>query len=164
MDMLTKRHLFLALIGLGFLIPAFAQNTIFNCSSFSSAGTCSVAASYPPPSTNFWVRSGGNLSGSEIDFVPTGSTHNGYGLWYYTTVGVQAFTATFTFVPNGWNFAFVLQNDNTHPGYEGNIFSSGASCEAGFYQDDGVDPTPDNLLAMDFDSSATSGYSRLIYL
>ena len=157
--MLTKRYLFLALIGLGSLTPASAQTTIFNCSSFSSAGTCNVAPSYPPPSTSFWVRSGGNLSGSQIDFVPTGSTHNGYGLWYVGPENIQSFSTTFTFVPNGWNFAFVLQNDNTHPGYEGNTFSSGASCEAGFYQDDGTDPAPNNLFALDFDSSGTSGYS-----
>ena len=60
---------------------------------------------------------------------------------------------------NGWNFTFILQNDNTHAGYEGPEFASGASCEAGFYQDDGTDPTPDNLFAIDFDSSWTSGPS-----
>ena len=159
--MLTKRYLFLALLGLGSLIPASAQTTIFNCPSFNgnSSGVCSVAPNYPVPSTDFWVRGGGNISGSQIDFVPTGSLHNGYGLWYQTTAGVQAFTTTFTFIPNGWNFAFVLQNDTSHPGYEGSSFTSGASCEAGFYQDDATDPTPNNLFALDFDSSGTSGYS-----
>jgi hypothetical protein len=159
--MLTKRCLFLALIGLGFLIPVSAQ-TIFNCSSFNNngSGACSAAESYPVPSTDFWVRGGtGDVISGAINFVPTESLHNGYGLWYSTTGNIQAFTTTFTFVPNGWNFAFVLQNTNSTPGYEGTTFSSGASCEAGFYQDDGVDPTPNNLFAMDFDSSGYDGSS-----
>jgi hypothetical protein len=159
--MLTKRYLFLALIGLGFLIPASAQSTVFNCPSFNgnTSGACSVAPAYPTPSTAFWTRPGGPVSGSAVDMVPVGSTHNAYSMFYYTTANIQAFTTTFTFVPNGWNFTFILQNDNSHAGYEGPEFASGASCEAGFYQDDGTDPTPDNLFAIDFDSSWTSGPS-----
>ena len=151
----------------------YAQ-TIFNCSSFngSSSGACSVAPYFDntngfATTQSIWVRSSCTsstsplcLSGSAIDFVPVGSTHNGFGMTYsLAKVNVQAFTNTFTFVPGGWNFSFVLQNDNTHSGYEGPAFASGASCEAGFYQDDGTDPTPDNLFALDFDSSWTSGPS-----
>lgn len=155
-----KRLLVLTILAL--LSCAAHAQSIFNCSAFNGnpSGACSVAQSYPVPTTDFWVRfEGGNIDGSIIDFVPVGATHNGEGLSYKTTVGVQAFSTTFTFVPNGWNFAFVLQNDTSTPGYQGNDFASGASCEAGFYQDDGVDPTPNNLFALDFDSSGYIGGS-----
>jgi hypothetical protein len=151
MDVLMKRYLFLALLALGFSIPASAQTTIFDCSSFSSTGACAtVVAGYG--SQSFIVRNGGNLSGNRIDFVPANSGHNGYGLAYYTPVNIQSFTTTFTFIPNGQNIAFVVQNTTTTPGYQGNIFSSGAGCEAGFYQAFGT--TPNNIFALEFDSGS----------
>jgi Chitobiase/beta-hexosaminidase C-terminal domain/Legume lectin domain len=151
--MLTNRYLFLALIALGFLIPASAQTNVFNCSSFSSTGACAaVQAGYG--SQSFIIRNGGVLSGSQIDFVPANSGHNGYGLWYYTPVNIQAFTTTFTFIPNGQNIAFVVQNTTNNPGYQGNIFASGAGCEAGFYQAFvSGENYPNNLFALELDSS-----------
>jgi hypothetical protein len=156
MDTLMKRCLLLALIASGFLIPACAQTTVFNCSSFSSTGTCAaVVAGYGTQS--FIIRNGGSLSGSQIDFVPANSGHNGYGMSYYTPVNIQAFTTTFTFIPNGQNIAFVVQDTTDQPGYQGNIFSSGAGCEAGFYQAFVQPPalvSPNNLFALEIDSGS----------
>ena len=46
---------FLAVIALGFLLPASAQTTIFNCSSgFSSSGACQVGVFWAAPS-KFWA-------------------------------------------------------------------------------------------------------------
>ena len=61
---------------LGFLLPASAETTIFNCSSFTSTGACAaVVAGYGTQS--FIIRNGGSLSGSQIDFIPANSGHNG---------------------------------------------------------------------------------------
>ena len=152
METLMNRYLFLALIAFGFLIPASAQTNVFSCSSFASTGACSASQTQ---STNFVIRNGGNLSGSIIDFVPANSGHNGYGMAYHTPVNVQAFTTTFTFVPNGQNIAFVAQNTSDQSGYQGNIFAAGAGCEAGFYQGSVDLPywyTPNFLFALELSS------------
>ena len=64
---------------------------------------------------------------------------------------MQGFTSTFTFVPNGQNIAFVLQN-NTPAGRLWANFSSGAGCEAGFYQAFGITAPPNNIFALELDS------------
>jgi hypothetical protein len=137
----------------GLLLTAFAAQgqSIFNCPSFASTGACSAAqAGY---SGNFQIRNGGNLSGSVIDMVPANSGHNGYNINYYTQINVQAFTTTWTFVPNGQNVALILQNTTTQPGQQGNIFTTGAGCEASFYQGSTALPnwyTPNFLWALEF--------------
>jgi hypothetical protein len=144
-----KRYLFLAITALGLLGSAGAQN-VFNCSSFTSTGTCGVGGSQ-----NFRLAPGGGpgtLSGSQWDLIPADTTHAGSGLNYFTQVNVQSFTANFTFVPNGSNVAFVLQNTNNTPGYDGNVFVAGAGCEAGFYQAFGSFPPPNNIFALELDS------------
>jgi hypothetical protein len=68
-------------------------------------------------------------------------------------VNVQKFTSTFTFVPNGQNVAFVLNNATNNPPNDGPGFSSGAGCEGGFYQAfDPVHGSPNNIFALEFDS------------
>ena len=162
--MLTKRYLFLALIEFEISDPSIRPNHHLQLLIFhgTTSGTCNVAPVLPSSSilVGFWclLSPAGNIFCSQIDFVPTVHTQ-WIGLWHRWPGKYSELCYYVTFVPNGWNFAFVLQNDNTHPGYEGQYFSSGASCEAGFYQDDGTDPAPNNLFAMDFDSSATSGYT-----
>ena len=104
MDMLTKRYLFLALIALGFLFPASAQ--VINCpSGFASSGSCGVSfigtgcqafAVVGRPNGSYPV-----LSGSKVELIPRGATHAALRLIYQTPVNTQAFTSTFTFVPNG---------------------------------------------------------------
>jgi hypothetical protein len=109
-----KLLLFLALLWA--LAPPSAQaQTIFNCSSFSSSGTCGVAVF---SGSGAFLLIGSNngsspgLSGSTVDLLPTGATHAAMSLNYQTPVNVQAFTASFTFVPNGQNVAFVINNSN----------------------------------------------------
>ena len=93
------------------------------------------------------------LSGSQVDLIPTGAPHAALGFIYQTKVNTQAFTSTFTFVPNGWNLAFVIQNNTAAGGGSGPNFSSGAGCEAGFYQAFGNPPAPpNNIFALELDS------------
>jgi hypothetical protein len=149
MQLLTKRYLFLAIMALGLLGSASAQS-VLNCSSFSTTGACGVGGGQAfnpvggtaPPS----------VSGSRILFIPSGTTHQGTALNYTTKVNVQAFTAHFTFVPNGQNVAFVLQNTSNTPGYQGTNFVAGAGCEAGFFQAFGSFPPPNNIFALELDS------------
>ena len=91
------------------------------------------------------------FNGSQIDLVPSGATHVALSLNYQTQVNVQSFTSTFTFVPNGQNVAFVLQNSNNNPTFNGSAFSAGAGCESGFFQAFGQ-PFPNNIFALEFDS------------
>jgi hypothetical protein len=69
-------------------------------------------------------------------------------------VNVQAFSATYTFVPSGNVLAFVLQNTNNQPGYEGISFAAGAGCEGGFFQASNVGiggQSPNNVFAVTMD-------------
>lgn len=72
---------------------------------------------------------------------------------YQQKVNVQAFTATFTFVPTGLNIAFVLQNDTSNHygvGLNGRDFSAGAGAEAGFFQLFDTEPV-NNIFALELD-------------
>jgi Chitobiase/beta-hexosaminidase C-terminal domain len=145
--------LFLSVMTLGILIPAYGQGTnVFNCASgFTSSGACGVGSGQ-----NFnLVGNYSSLSGSQVELIEGGITHVGATLIYATAVNVQAFTTTFTFVPNGQNIAFMIQNSNNNPGYDGTDFSGGAGCESGFYQAFGTPTTgapPNNVFALEFDS------------
>ncbi len=142
---MTKKFsaLLFAVMALSILIPSYGQNVI-NCSSgFTSSGTCGVGTAGSGVSWPIFGSGGtsAGLSGSAINLQPTGSVHAPNNVNYQTPVNVQAFAATFRFVPNAWNLAFVLQNA-THnggagpmPGYAlAQSFTSGAGCEGGFYQ------------------------------
>jgi hypothetical protein len=137
---------FLVLMILGLAIPACAQNAVFNCSTFASNGNCGVGSGQ-----NFIPNGVVSLSSPKITFIPVGETHIDSSMWWSTPVNIQQFTSTFTFVPNGQNFAFVVQNDVGSSG-NGTAFNSGAGCEAGFYQAFGAGPLPNNLLALELDS------------
>jgi hypothetical protein len=146
MDILMKRYLFPALMALGLLIPAFAQTTVFNCSTFASTGDCGVGVSQK------FVKNGwANVSAPNITFIPAGVTHVNAALWWYTPVNIQQFTSSFTFAPDGQNFAFVVQNNIGTSG-NGTAFDAGAGCESGFYQAFGAGPPPNHLLALELDS------------
>jgi hypothetical protein len=71
---------------------------------------------------------------------------------YQTQVNIQAFTASFTFIPNGQNIAFVIQNSNNNPYFNGSAFSAGAGCEAGFFQGYSQANPPNNMFALELDS------------
>jgi Bacterial Ig-like domain (group 3)/Chitobiase/beta-hexosaminidase C-terminal domain len=141
----------LAVMTLGLVIPASAQ-TVFNCSSFASSGTCGITNG----SGQAFGQVGGNLLGSAINLTPSGSAHNSYNAQYMSYVNVQAFATTFTFVPNGYNLAFVIQNCNDAPGQcpgAAGVFVSGAGSEGGFFQGGGGPNTaPNNVWALQLDS------------
>ena len=133
---MIKQYLLLLAVVLGVLGSASAQ---ISCpSGFSSSGSCGVSliGAGGQPFQLVGTANGSNpgFSGSQINLIPSGSQHVALSLNYKTQVNVQSFTSTFTFVPNGQNVAFVLQNSNNNPSFNGASFSSGAGCEAGFYQ------------------------------
>jgi hypothetical protein len=131
-----------------------AQPVISCASGFSSSGDCGVSLDGWSPNA-FIVRSATDaFSGSQVNFIPSASTHVASGFIYQTPVNVQAFTSTFTFVPNGQNISFVLQNNtDTNSGSAGPQFVAGAGCEGGFYQAYGTAPAnPNNIFALELDS------------
>ncbi|MFZ0395478.1 MAG: chitobiase/beta-hexosaminidase C-terminal domain-containing protein [Terracidiphilus sp.] len=78
-------------------------------------------------------------------------------------VNDQAFQSAITFVPNGWNISFVLQNNTSLQGAEPDVyglnaqFSSGAGCEGSIFQafPNGLtwDP-PNNIFALILDQKS----------
>jgi hypothetical protein len=148
---------------------------VINCSSgFAATGSCGV--SVDGYTANSFLVIGGpnvgaNLSGSQLNMIPSGSTHSAVGTIYQTAVNVQAFTATYTFVPNGWNIAFVIENNTNLSGNGGtsatvavpNIFAAGAGCEAGFYQAFSGAP-PNNILALELDQQSPLANTNGLYL
>lgn len=95
------------------------------------------------------------LSGSALDLIPGGG-HVGAAVGYQNPVNVQAFTATFTFVNNNSNVAFVLQNNQGGGGCPGTgcqSFSGGAGSEGGFSQSaGGPNIAPDHVFALMLDN------------
>jgi hypothetical protein len=147
----------LAAMALGLKIPCYGQaTTIFDCPAFASSGSCGVdfiETSGKP----FAVQGGTNgitpaLSGASVNFAPIGSSHIGLSLNYKTAqVDVQAFSTNFTFVPGQWTLAFVINNSNNGPNFNGSSFSAGAGCEAGFYQAFSQPLPPNNVFALMLD-------------
>jgi hypothetical protein len=136
----------LAVMTFGMLIPSYGQDANgINCpSGFTSSGACS-----------FHLVGGGaeiSLSGSKILLIKSGITHAASAAIYPTKVNDQAFTTTFDFIPNGQNIAFVLQNNNNNPGFDGVDFAAGAGCEGGFFQAFGANAPPNNVFALELDS------------
>lgn len=130
------------------LCPSLRAQSVFNCSSFASTGSCGVNQGGQP----FWNVNQSSLSGSQVLLLPSGTDHNVGNLVYQTKENVQAFTSTFTFVPDGQNIAFTIQNNNNNPGFDGNVFAGGAGCEGGFFQAFGSTAPPNNTFALMFDS------------
>lgn len=150
------------LIGLAFLAATGASAQIFNCTTFTSSGTCGVSliggGGQPFAIVGTANGSSPGLSSGAINLIPTGGVHTALSVNYQTFVNVQSFSSTFTFVPNGWNIALVL-NNNLNSSGNGNgtangakIFAAGAGCEGGFYQAFNGTP-PNNVLALMLDSN-----------
>ena len=143
-------------MALGVLIPSYGQ-TIFNCSSnfvAASSGTCSVYG-IGSGSPDFWQRTVPGVSGGQVELAAAGATHEAYSLIYKAQVNVQAFTASYTFIPGGTAIGFVLTGTDNQPGYEGIDFVAGAGCEVGFFQakDTGVGgESPNKVFAISMDS------------
>ena len=139
-----------------------SSTPVFNCSSgFASSGSCGVGGliSGSGPFEAVGTQNGYNpsLSGSSVILAPAGADHTALSLNYQTQVNVQAFTTSFTFVPNGQNVALVFNNSNNNPTFNGAAFSAGAGCEAGFFQAFSQPSPPNNVFALELDS-----YSPLI--
>src|SRR5215831_7486867 len=115
----TMRRILLLLAWL-WALPVQAQ--VINCpSGFThSSGACGVAligegnAAFKMVGTTNGSTPG--LNGSQVLLMQNGANHAAISLMYQTQVDVQAFTATYTFVPNGWNTVFMVQNSSNHPG------------------------------------------------
>ncbi len=154
----------LVVMTLGFLGPAAIAQNIFNCGGWTTSnGPCSISFSGSNPLNFFVPTPNGRLSGTAVNMVPGGSTHLGYSMLYETPVNDQAFTTTFTFVPNGFNFAFVVENANNN-GQPGG-FAAGAGGEGGFSQfAGGSNIAPNYVFALEFDSGGmncqTCGYTN----
>lgn len=142
---ILTRSFFLFLLPMGCLSSP-AQTVIFNCATFSSTGACGIGSGQ-----NFRPNGAVHLSSPNVTFIPTGLTHVDASLWWSAPVNIQQFTSNFKFVPNGQNFAFVVQNNVSADG-NGTAFNSGAGCEAGFYQAFEAPPIPNHLLALELDS------------
>jgi len=138
-----------------------SQTPVINCpSGFASSGSCGVSligAGGQPfgfyGTTGSWPPS---LSGTQAILAQTGASHTAISLNYQTPVDVQAFTTTFSFIPNGQYLALVFNNSNNNQYFNGSSFSSGAGNEGGFYQAYQAAP-PNNVFAMEFD-----GYNSLV--
>src|SRR5581483_4374260 len=161
----TLRALALFVMALGLLISSYGQ-TVVDCSSFASAGgtsgTCGVALPSASGTEPFIVIGSENgavpvFSGSAVVPIPSGAIHNAMSMnFQQAQVNVQAFTATYTFVPNGWNLAFVIQNNTitSQGGSNPALFSSGAGCEGGFFQGfPNQTSWPTNIVAINLDSN-----------
>jgi hypothetical protein len=172
-----RRALFLLVSFLTLAVHAWSQG--FNCTSFASTGGTTGACGTDVPSVVntgqpfgvFGTFNGANPSvgGGQILFVPAGSDHIGNNLNFQTAVNVQAFTTIFTFIPNGWNLAFIAQNNtNTTQGGPPQSFAGGAGCEAGIYQAFGVpwiSGIPTDIFALEYDSNSgiTSSDQSFVY-
>jgi hypothetical protein len=141
----------LAVMTLGILIPSYGQETSINCTSgFTSSGMCGTSGS----GGNFKLIGAYNVpSGSQILLVEAkGETHTSSTANYTTLTNDQAFNAVFTFVPNGQNIAFYLQNNNNNNGFDLVSFIGGAGCESGFFQAFDANAPPNNVFALELDS------------
>jgi hypothetical protein len=157
---------------------AQSPNAIFDCSGFatsgSSTGTCE--ATIGTASSPYFIITGATggsspgISGSSVLLMPAACQHCALALNYQQLVNIQQFQATFTFVSNGWNVAFVAQNSNNNS--VGNLanFSAGAGCEGGFFQGFAQAVAPNNIFALMLDSysgliagSSTFTYSGVQY-
>lgn len=140
---------------------AFTCSTsVFSCpSGFASTGSCGVSF-IGGSGQNFAVVGTNNgstpaLSGSQVNLIPTGSTHVGLNLNYQTLVNAQKFCTTYTYIPNGWNMSLVIQNSNNNPA-NGKDFSAGAGCEGGFFQGFSQAAPPNNLFSLMLDQENSS--------
>jgi hypothetical protein len=144
---------------------AGSGTTVFNCGSIHAWSTSAFPANgcgvnsnpYPKASTDFFINNtaAGNVAASSVELVPANGGHNGWGLIYYEPVNDQAFSTTFTFIPNGFNLAFTLNNDYTPNGGSDFpwAFNAGAGGEAGFSQFAGAsNNAPYNVFALELDS------------
>ena len=149
-----KLLLFLALLWA--LAPPSTQAQVINCpSGFSPSGPCGVsnigASGQPFRIVGTQSASSPGLSGSKVLLLSKGADHAALSLNYQTQVNVQAFTASFTFIPNGQNVSLIFNNNTNNTYFPGSKFAGGAGCEADFFQGFGG-IIPNNVFALELDS------------
>lgn len=170
-----KHGFLLAILASG---PAWGQ--VFNCSSFTTTNTaCGVGGLVSGSGTAFAVVGSQNgctpvVSGTgAVNISCIGTQHSAMNLNYQTAVNVQAFSSSFSFMPNGYNVSITINNCGVgNPGCGGGStgysyfglqsFSSGAGCEGSFYQSFSGNPFPINVFALMFDSydnTALAGFT-----
>jgi hypothetical protein len=154
-------------------IPMGSLVSNFNCSGFAASGSCGVYFPNGSGSGPFGVIGSTNgstpaLSGSQVEIIVPNANHNALNLNWQTQVNVQQFSTTFTFIPGGWNIAFVLNNNQISNGFGGlgSQFTQGAGCEGSFFQGFSPAPSPANntfALQLDQYSSLVGGGSTFTY-
>jgi hypothetical protein len=146
----------------------------------SPSGTCGVQYNYNTGSRGTFNLAGtasgcsAGVSGGGVTLNCAGDQHSVLSLTYNTPVNVDAFSTSFSFVPNGFNFTLAINNCGTGAvgcggggsGYSffgQYIFSSGAGCEAGIYQGFSSNPFPINVfgVVIDMYSGLTAGSGTL---
>jgi hypothetical protein len=151
--------------------PAFSCNTpVFTCNSGFNSGTgaCGVyfvcCGSSPFAVVGTFNGSTSSLSGSDLILVQGSASHVAISMNYQTLVNVQKFCATYTFVPNGYNMVFMLNNSNNGT-FNGSQFSAGAGCEADFFQGFSQPAPPNNVFALllDQQSGNNAGSNTFTY-
>ena len=153
-----RRVLNLALLAL-FLFPALARAQTINCPSgftLTDGQPCTVSTVGEPENQAFAFLGGGvtTVVGTQAQIIQANVGHVGNSMMYQTAVNAQAFSTTFTFVPDGWNIAFTLNNQNTNNAGSGPQFVAGAGFEAGFYQYCCEPYPPNNIFALELDSAS----------
>jgi hypothetical protein len=149
-----KLLLFLALLWA--LAPPSTQAQVVNCPNgfnTTSGSPCEVSTS--TGAAPFWYgpNAEGSFSNGVVTLLKSSANHMAASLLYQTKVNVQAFTASFSFVPDGQNVVFSLNNSTNNPwGFNNNIFSAGAGCEGAFFQGYSQTDPPNDVFALDFDS------------
>jgi hypothetical protein len=143
-----------------------ALTQVFNCSGFATAGnnlTGNCGVRFPGSSFGTTMQALGASGNSSFPFIsgntlvlnPANADHNAMNVNYeLANVNVGKFSSNFTFVPNGWNVAFVLSNNTVPSGgtAANGTFAGGAGCEGSFFQGftDGTGP-PINTFALQLD-------------
>lgn len=153
----TLMLLTLGATALALLAPSYGQATkVFSCSEFASSGACGVSIMSNGDAFKVTGTENGStpsFTGSQVILVPGGSSHTGLNLNYQkAAVNVQAFTTTYTYVPNGNNIGLILNNTTNNPsGFNGANFAGGAGCEGSIFQGFSLNAPPNAIFAVQLD-------------
>jgi hypothetical protein len=143
------------------LIPSMRGQSVFNCPGFASSGACGV--SFPGAFGEPFAVNGAYitnsdppaLSGTRVILSQAGVQHTAINMNYQTAVNVQAFTSTFTFIPNAQYITFTLNNSTNMQNGRGPGLTSGAGGEQSIFQGYAADApytSPNNIFALSLDS------------
>src|ERR1700689_367612 len=147
------RRVLLFFAASAFSLSAGAQATpVFNCSAgFSTTLTnaCGIGIGGINGPGTFEVAGtpNGTLSnweGTQMLLAQPNADHTALNIDYlHAAVNVQAFTTTYTYIPNGWNTSLTLSNNsNVNASGPGSQFTSGAGCEQSIFQSFPSPPPP----------------------